>query len=67
MKKGKMETPVLKDYLLNIANKVTEETTVEDAFEQFLMLLDIEESEKQIENGLVFSHEQVKEEASKLL
>ena len=58
-----METPILQDYLLNIAKKVTAQTTVEDIFEQFQMLLDIEESERQIKNGLVFSHEQIKQEA----
>ena len=59
----KMEALVLQNYLLNIADKVTDKTTVEDVFEQFLMLLDIEESERQIKDGLVFSHENVKQEA----
>ena len=62
-----METLVLQNYLLNIAKKVTEKTTVEDVFEQFFMLLDIEESEKQIKNGSVFSHKQIKKEASEWL
>ena len=59
-----MTTLILQDYLLNIAQKVTEETTVEDIFEQFQMLLDIEESEQQIENGLVYTQEQIKQEAN---
>ncbi len=45
--------------------KVTDKTTVEDVYEQFQMLLDIEESEWQIENNLTFSHEEVKQEAHK--
>ena len=62
-----MTTLILQDYLLNIAQKVTEETTVENIFEQFQMLLDIEEAEQQIENGLVYTHEQIKQEANEWL
>ena len=58
-----MQTFILQNYLLDIANQVTATTTVEDIFDQLLMLLDIEESEKQIENGLVYTHEQVKQES----
>ena len=62
-----MQALVLQDYLFNIAKKVTDKTTVEDVYEQFQVLLDIEESEWQIENNLTFSHEEVKEEAHKWL
>ena len=63
----RMETLTLKNHLYKIADEVTENTTVEDIFEQFQMLIDIIESEKQIKNNLVFSHEKVKQEASRWL
>ena len=62
-----MESLSLQNHLLNIANNVTKTTTIEDVFEQFLMFLDIEKSEKQIEKVLVFSHKEVKKEASEWL
>ena len=58
-----MEAIVLKNHLLEIADKITEKTTVEDVFEQFKMLLDIEEAEWQIENDAILSHEYVKKQA----
>jgi hypothetical protein len=62
-----MKAIVLKNHLLEIADKITEKTTVEDVLEQFKMLLDIEEAEWQVENGVVFSHKYVKKEADKWL
>ena len=59
-----MEALVLKNHLYNIAEKITENTTIEDIFEQFQMLIDIIESEKQIKDNLVFSHKDVQKEAS---
>ncbi len=59
-----METLTLKNHVLDIAHSVTEKTKVEDIFAQFQMLLDIEESENQIQNNEVYSHEAVKNEAA---
>jgi len=59
-----MEALILKNHLYKIADKVTENTTIEDIFEQFQMLIDIIESEKQIKDNLVYSHDNVKQEAS---
>ena len=61
---NKMEALILKKHLYKIADKVTENTTIEDIFEQFQMLIDIIESEKQIKDNLVFSHEKIRQLAS---
>ena len=63
MKLETKKTPILQHHLINIAENVTNNTTIEDVFEQLLMLNDIDESEKQIKEGLVYTNKQVKEEA----
>ncbi len=59
-----MEAVVLKNYLIEIANKVTTDTTIEDIFRQLQLLIDIEESEWQEANGLVYTHNEVKQMAA---
>jgi len=53
--------PIQKKHLQDIADNVNENTSVEDVFEQ--LLIDIEKSENEIEQRLVFSQNQVKEDA----
>ena len=62
-----METIQLKTYLTEITDNVTEQTTVEEVFNQLKLLLDIEQSEWQEKEGLVYSHEDVKLEAEQWL
>lgn len=54
----------LKDHLIQIADRLTSESTLEDVFEQLSLLSDIETSEQQEKTGETLSHQEV-EEASK--
>lgn len=54
-----MKDPVLKKYLIQIAERLTPESTLEDVYEQLSLLVDIEESELEEEKGEVLSHEEV--------
>jgi predicted transcriptional regulator len=57
----------LKEHLTRIANKVNEETVLEDVYEQLALLNDIEESDKQIERGEYFTQQEVEEKAKEWL
>jgi len=52
-------TNKLKEHLIEIANKVTDQTSLEDIYLQLSLLTDIDESEEQEANGDVLSHEEV--------
>jgi predicted transcriptional regulator len=54
-----MKDPVLKKYLIQIAERLTPESTLEDVYEQLSLLADIDESELEEEKGEVLSHEEV--------
>jgi hypothetical protein len=54
----------LKDHLIQIADRLTPESTIEDVFEQLSLLSDIEISEEQERVGETLTHEEV-DEASK--
>lgn len=54
-----METIKLKETLLQIAEKVEKNTTIEDVFKQLSYLIDIEESEEQERNGDIKSQEEI--------
>ncbi|MGL1889369.1 MAG: hypothetical protein OCD76_22835 [Reichenbachiella sp.] len=49
----------LKEHLLNIADRLTPESTLEDVYEHLSMLSDIEESEKQEKSGEILSQSEV--------
>jgi predicted transcriptional regulator len=49
----------LKEHLLEIASKVTDETSLEDIYLQLALLADIDESEEQETKGEILSHEEV--------
>lgn len=48
---------VLKDYLLTIIQKIDDQTTVEDVFDQIALLEDVYIAEQQISNGEEISQE----------
>jgi len=52
-------TNKLKEHLIEIANKVTDQTSLEDIYLQLSLLTDIDESEEQEAKGDVLSHEEV--------
>lgn len=54
-----METIKLKESLLQIAEKIEENTTIEDIFKQLSYLIDIEESEEQERKGKTKTQEEV--------
>jgi hypothetical protein len=54
-----MDSNKLKEYLLQIAESVKEETKLEDIYDQLALLADIDESEEQERKGEVVSHEEV--------
>lgn len=49
----------LKEHLLEIANKVTDETSLEDIYQQLSLLDDIEASEDQETKGEIIGHQEV--------
>lgn len=54
-----MKVPILKKYLIQIADQLTPESTLEDVYEQLSLLADIDESELEEEKGEILSHEEV--------
>ena len=60
-----MKSETLKKSLIQMAGKVKRDTTVEDIYKQLAFLLDIEESEQQEKEGLVFSQKEVEKIAAK--
>lgn len=57
----------LKEHLLEIANKVTDNTSLEDVYQQLSLLADIEESEKEEAAGQTLTHEEVVSKSGKWL
>ena len=62
-----MQSTKIKEYLLQIADKVTPETTLEDIYNQLALLSDIDESEKEVKDGKVFTQDQVEQKAKEWL
>ncbi len=58
-----MKKVALKKYLIEIANKLTPESTLEDAYQHLSLLSDIEESEQQEKNSETFSQKEVQSKA----
>jgi hypothetical protein len=54
-----MKQVALKKYLIQIAEKLTPESTLEDVYEQLFLLSDIDESEQQEKNGETLSQKDV--------
>jgi hypothetical protein len=55
-----MDAKTIKGYLQEIAHKVDENTTIEDVYNHFSLLRDIDEAEEQMRMGLVVPHAEVK-------
>lgn len=62
-----MTKQALKKSLLEIADKVKDNTSVEDIYKQLSFLLDIEESEQQEKNGQTLTQKQVEKLSAKWL
>ena len=57
----------LKDHLIQIADKLTPESTLEDVYEQLSLLSDIEESEKQFDAGETLTQTEVEQKSKEWL
>jgi hypothetical protein len=57
----------LKEHLIQIADKLTPESTLEDVYDQLSLLADIELSEQQELNGEVLSQNEVEQKAKEWL
>ena len=57
----------LKEHLIQIADKLTPESTLEDVYDQLSLLADIEESELQVQNGETLTQQEVEEKAKEWL
>lgn len=62
-----MTASKIKQSLLEIANRVKSDTTIEDVYEQLALLSDIEKSEQQDREGKVFTQKEVEKKAKKWL
>lgn len=60
-----MEGEKLKKSLIQIAEKVKDDTTVEDIYKQLAYLMDIEESEKQESMGETFTQQELEKLSKK--
>lgn len=60
-------TNKLKERLIEIANKVTDQTSLEDIYLQLALLTDIDESEEQEAKGEVLSHDEVRAKSEQWL
>ena len=62
-----MQSTKIKEYLLQIADRVTPETTLEDIYNQLALLSDIDESEKEAQEGKIYTQNQVEQKAKEWL
>ncbi|MFC4872855.1 hypothetical protein [Negadavirga shengliensis] len=62
-----MKAVKLKEYLNQIADRLTEDSTLEDVYEQLSLLADIDESEEQVEKGEVLTQKEVEEKSKEWL
>lgn len=62
-----MKEVKLKEYLNQIAERLTEDSTLEDVYEQLSLLADIDESEEQVEKGEVLTQKEVEERSREWL
>jgi hypothetical protein len=62
-----MQSSKIKEYLLQIANRVTPSTTLEDIYNQLALLSDIDESENEVRDGKIYTQDQVEQKAKEWL
>ncbi len=61
------KTTKLKEYLTQIADRLTPESTLEDVYEQLSLLADIDESEEQEEKGETLTQNEVEAKSKEWL
>ena len=57
----------LKEYLNQIADRLTKDSTLEDVYEQLSLLADIDESEEQVEKGEILTQKEVEKQSKEWL
>lgn len=57
----------LKEHLIQIADRITPESTLEDVYGQLALLADIEESEEQEQKGETLTQAEVEQKAKEWL
>ncbi len=57
----------LKEHLVQIADRITPESTLEDVYEELSLLADIEESEEQEQKGETLTQKEVEEKSKEWL
>lgn len=62
-----MKEVKLKEYLNQIADRLTKDSTLEDVYEQLSLLADIDESEEQVEKGEILTQKEVEEQSKEWL
>ncbi|MCX2745640.1 MULTISPECIES: hypothetical protein [Cytophagales] len=62
-----MNEETLKKYLIQIADQLTPESTLEDVYDQLALLADIDESEEQEKKGEIFTQQQVRDKSKEWL
>jgi hypothetical protein len=62
-----MKEQYLKKYLLQIADNLTSESTLQDVYEQLSLLSDIDKSEEQVKKGEILSQEEAQSRSEKWL
>lgn len=62
-----MSSEKLKEYLLQIAGDVKEDTRLDDIYDQLALLADIEESEEQVMSGDFITQLEVEEKSKQWL
>lgn len=57
----------LKEHLIQIADRLTKDSTLEDVYDQLSLLADIEESEEQFERGETFTQAEAEQKSKEWL
>ncbi|MEQ8553902.1 MAG: hypothetical protein RIC06_08425 [Cyclobacteriaceae bacterium] len=57
----------LKEHLVQIADRITPESTLEDVYDQLSLLADIEESEEQEQKGETLTQKEVEKKSKEWL
>ncbi len=62
-----MKTETLRSRLVDIANRLPDEATLEQVYAQLALLNDIDMAEEEVRRGETYTHQEVKQMASKWL
>ncbi len=58
-----MNSEKIKEYLKQISERITQDTQLEDIYDQLALLADIDESEEQESKGETFTQKEVEDKA----